>query len=175
MILRSFSNAVTAVCRRQPIFVCAAWLAATLALGAGARGDSAPPAVVPAEAPAAGRHTARVTVPAFGRYAIEVASEQGASLELVDRMAGSLGVAGSSGTANGRLDVFLTGGGTFGTDPPQVRGLPSRLYRNLGGPGLRGGVQHMAGFYRCRPSGHVVSAGPCKQDHRYEPERGGSG
>ena len=35
---------------------------------------------------------------------------------------------------DGRLDVFLTGGGRFepGT-PPQVRGLPSKLFRNLGG------------------------------------------
>ena len=109
MILRSFSNAVTAVCRRQPIFVSAACLLATLALGPGASGQSAP-AVAPAEVPAAGRHTALVTVPVFGRYALEVASEQGASLELIDRMAGSLGVAGAPGTANGRLDVFLERG-----------------------------------------------------------------
>jgi hypothetical protein len=35
---------------------------------------------------------------------------------------------------DGRLDVFLTGGGRFeaGT-PPQIRGLPGKLYRNLGG------------------------------------------
>ncbi|HVK12633.1 MAG TPA: CRTAC1 family protein [Gemmataceae bacterium] len=33
--------------------------------------------------------------------------------------------------ADGRLDVFLTGGGSF--DGPTIRGRPSRLYRNLGG------------------------------------------
>jgi enediyne biosynthesis protein E4 len=32
---------------------------------------------------------------------------------------------------DGRPDVFLTGGGSF--DGPTIRGLPSRLYRNLGG------------------------------------------
>ncbi len=115
MISRSFSNAVTAVCRCLPMSVpvlCS--VAATLACGASADGQPvpavAPAAVAPAEAPAAGRHTARVTVPVFGRYAVEVASEQGASLELIDRMAGSLGVAGAPGTANGRLDVFLERG-----------------------------------------------------------------
>ncbi len=35
---------------------------------------------------------------------------------------------------DGRLDIFVTGGGSFdGTTPPQIRGAPSRLYRNLGG------------------------------------------
>ncbi|OWK34692.1 CRTAC1 family protein [Fimbriiglobus ruber] len=35
---------------------------------------------------------------------------------------------------DGRLDIFLTGGGSFSADsPPQIRGAPSRLYRNLGG------------------------------------------
>jgi hypothetical protein len=35
---------------------------------------------------------------------------------------------------DGRLDIFVTGGGFFeGANPPQIRGLPGRLYRNLGG------------------------------------------
>jgi hypothetical protein len=35
---------------------------------------------------------------------------------------------------DGRLDILLTGGGTFEPgNPPQIRGLPCKLYRNLGG------------------------------------------
>jgi hypothetical protein len=35
---------------------------------------------------------------------------------------------------DGLLDVFVTGGGTFaGDDKKQIRGLPCRLYKNLGG------------------------------------------
>ncbi|MDB5307276.1 MAG: repeat protein [Gemmataceae bacterium] len=35
---------------------------------------------------------------------------------------------------DGKLDIFLTGGGSFdGSSPPQIRGAPGRLYRNLGG------------------------------------------
>ena len=64
MILRSLSNAVTAVCRRQPVSVPStcliACMIAVLALGAGARGQSLAPAVAPAEVPAAGRHTAAI-------------------------------------------------------------------------------------------------------------------
>ena len=60
--------------------------------------------------PAAGTHSAILTVTRFGRYAIRVKSEQGTALQLVDRMAGPGDPDGEPGVRDGRLDVFLERG-----------------------------------------------------------------
>jgi hypothetical protein len=77
----------------------------------------AAPAAVAADAtlshgtvPARGRQEAILTVPAFGRYAITVASPQGTALQLVDRVAGPGALQGTIGKSDGRLDAFLDRG-----------------------------------------------------------------
>src|SRR3954447_14865443 len=62
------------------------------------------------ELPAAGEQKTLLTVDRFGRYSLRVENAQGSSVELVDRMAGSLGKAGEAGTESGRLDLFLDRG-----------------------------------------------------------------
>jgi hypothetical protein len=86
-------------------------LLALLLVSAAAAAEETP-TVTPAEAPAAGRHEARLTVPAFGRYAVRVKSEEGVQLRLVDRMAGPGPIDGSPGEQDGRLDLFLERGET---------------------------------------------------------------
>ncbi|MEO8505058.1 MAG: hypothetical protein ABI609_14255 [Acidobacteriota bacterium] len=86
----------------------AVWLLAAARPGSAQVGSE--PVVAPASQPAAGRHVARLTVPIFGRYSLAVKSQQGVSLDLVDRMAGALGTDGDAGTADGRLDRFLDRG-----------------------------------------------------------------
>ena len=68
------------------------------------------PAVGPAGFPAAGRHSALLTVPRFGRYAVSVKTEEGAALHLVDRMAGPGASEGVAGEQDGRLDMLLERG-----------------------------------------------------------------
>jgi hypothetical protein len=63
-----------------------------------------------AEVPAQGDADALLTVDRFGRYSVRVENSQGSSLELVDKMAGSLGKAGTAGRESGRLDLFLDRG-----------------------------------------------------------------
>src|SRR4051794_7970129 len=63
-----------------------------------------------AEVPAKGDADALLTVDRFGRYSVRVENSQGSSLELVDKMAGSLGKAGVPGRESGRLDLFLDRG-----------------------------------------------------------------
>ena len=60
--------------------------------------------------PARGRQEVILTVPAFGRYAVTVASTQGTALQLVDRIAGPGQAQGTTGKSDGRLDVFLDRG-----------------------------------------------------------------
>ncbi|HYU33422.1 MAG TPA: hypothetical protein VEW48_14795 [Thermoanaerobaculia bacterium] len=62
------------------------------------------------EVPAKGRQEAILTVDRFGRYSVRVESAQGTSIELIDRMAGSLGRSGEPGRENGRLDLILDRG-----------------------------------------------------------------
>ena len=62
------------------------------------------------ELPAAGEQKALLTVDRFGRYSLRAENAQGSSVELVDRMAGSLGKAGEAGSESGRLDLFLDRG-----------------------------------------------------------------
>jgi len=63
-----------------------------------------------AEVPATGAQSTLLTVDRFGRYSVRVESSQGSSVEVIDRMAGSLGAAGEAGRENGRLDLFLDRG-----------------------------------------------------------------
>lgn len=75
----------------------------------------APPAVPAvalgaAELPATGAQKTLLTVDRYGRYSIRVENPQGSSVELIDRMAGSLGSAGVAGKESGRLDLFLDRG-----------------------------------------------------------------
>jgi len=67
-------------------------------------------ALARAEVPAKGRAETLLTVSQFGRYAVLARSAQGASLQLVDRMAGPGSVAGVAGSRDGRLDLFLDRG-----------------------------------------------------------------
>jgi hypothetical protein len=63
-----------------------------------------------AEVPANGSSASLLGVDRFGRYSVRVENVQGSSVELVDRMAGSLGRSGEAGRENGRLDLFLDRG-----------------------------------------------------------------
>ena len=66
--------------------------------------------VVPAAVPAAGRQTAVVTVPRFGRYSLAAASRSGVALTVVDRMSGPGERMGTPGEKDGRADLFLDRG-----------------------------------------------------------------
>src|SRR3989475_2775551 len=81
-------------------------LAAAPALAA----PPAEPALSRTTVPARGRQETILTVPAFGRYAVTVASPQGTALQLVDRIAGPGQAQGTTGKTDGRLDVFLDRG-----------------------------------------------------------------
>lgn len=76
----------------------------------------APPAAEPAARLsrtlflAKGSNEALVAVAEFGRYSITVKSDQGTSVQLVDRMAGPGNVEGSAGHSDGRVDAFLDRG-----------------------------------------------------------------
>ena len=75
-----------------------------------------PPAAAPAGSlehsifPARGANETLLTVPTFGRYSIAAKSDQGTSLQLVDRMAGPGPVQGIAGAHDGRVDAFLDRG-----------------------------------------------------------------
>jgi hypothetical protein len=72
--------------------------------------DAPKVALSAAEVTAKGSGESLLTVDRFGRYSVRVENAQGSSLELVDRMAGSLGKSGEAGRENGRLDLFLDRG-----------------------------------------------------------------
>ncbi|MEJ2693539.1 MAG: hypothetical protein P8166_10895, partial [Candidatus Thiodiazotropha sp.] len=60
--------------------------------------------------PAQGRQQTLMKVSAFGRYSVVAESEQGAALQLVDRMSGPSSLEGVPGKQDGRLDLFLERG-----------------------------------------------------------------
>ncbi|MFW6369415.1 MAG: hypothetical protein ACOC0J_02415, partial [Myxococcota bacterium] len=60
--------------------------------------------------PSAGRSEAIVTIPAFGRYAVVVSSEEGTAVQVIDRMTGPGEVNGTPGTTDGRIDDFFDDG-----------------------------------------------------------------
>ncbi len=93
------------------------------------------------ELPATGEQKALLTVDRFGRYSLRAENAQGSSVELVDRMAGSLGKAGVAGTESGRLDLFLDRGQYLVKVQSAVKGTGkvkvtarSVLERRAGGP-----------------------------------------
>jgi len=81
-----------------------------------AAAPAAPVATAPAPSLAHSIFAARdanetlVTVPSFGRYAFTVKSDQGTTLQLIDRMAGPGPVDGIAGSRDGRVDAFLDRG-----------------------------------------------------------------
>ena len=89
------------------------------------------------EVPAAGRRETLLTVDRAARYSLRAASSQGTALELIDRMAGSLGRAGEAGGENGRLDLLLDRGtyklvatsSESGTGTARLEALPFRERR----------------------------------------------
>src|SRR6266566_1841515 len=93
-------------CRIPPALGILLWLAAAPSLAA----PPAEPTLNRTTVPARGRQEAILTVPAFGRYALTVASPQGTALQLVDRIAGPGQAQGTTGKTDGRLDVFLDRG-----------------------------------------------------------------
>lgn len=50
------------------------------------------------------------TVPAPGRYAVRARSASGVGIQLIDMIAGPLGIAGAGGLRDGRLDLLLDKG-----------------------------------------------------------------
>src|SRR5256885_8342795 len=93
-------------CRIPPAVGLLLGLAAAPALAA----PPAEPTLSRTTVPARGRQEAILTMPAFGRYAVTVASPQGTALQLVDRIAGPGQAQGTTGKTDGRLDVFLDRG-----------------------------------------------------------------
>ncbi len=88
----------------------------------------------PDSVPAAGRHEAMFTVSRFGRYAVQVRSDQGVALEVVDPVAGPGPRQGVPGEKDGRVDLFLdrgtykirTVGDPSGTGQARLEVLPFR-------------------------------------------------
>lgn len=102
-----------------PRFLLAAFASSSLLVcGLPALGDGPPKARAEGDAvaqqtvvvPAAGRHDVTFRVPHFGRWSVSVESEQGASLQIVDKVSGPGPVAGTPGVEDGRRDVFLDRG-----------------------------------------------------------------
>ena len=80
-------------------------------LVAAAAWAEAPPASLDKQTvPASGRGEAILRVERFGRYAVAAGSEQGVSVQILDRMAGPGEVSGEPGGRDGRVDLFLDRG-----------------------------------------------------------------
>src|SRR5947199_48711 len=88
----------------------AAGLLLALAAAPALAAPPAEPTLSRTTVPARGRQEAILTVPAFGRYAVTVASPQGTALQLVDRIAGPGQAQGTAGQTAGPLGVFLDRG-----------------------------------------------------------------
>ncbi len=72
--------------------------------------ESVAPVVEKSTFPAAGQHETLLHIEKAGRYSIQVHSQQGSRVELVDRMAGPMASAGQVGKQDGRVDIFLDRG-----------------------------------------------------------------
>ncbi|MDR0330152.1 MAG: hypothetical protein LBH93_00365 [Chitinispirillales bacterium] len=83
--------------------------------------------VFASEASARGRREYALTARAWGRYAVEVKSAEGVSVEVVDKLRGAIARSGLSGEKDGRLEVFLEAGDykVFTEGPPDAVGTLS--------------------------------------------------
>lgn len=78
--------------------------------GLSAAPPAAPAVLSKAELSARGRQESILLISKFGRYAVTAKSDQGAGLQLIDRMAGPGAVSGAAGERDGRLELFLERG-----------------------------------------------------------------
>ncbi|MDE2362971.1 MAG: DUF1311 domain-containing protein [Hyphomicrobiales bacterium] len=100
---------------------------------------TAPGVVEPASVPADRDASARVTIPAPGRYAIRAESASGVAIQLVDMIAGPGAVAGAAGARDGRLDLLLDKGvyklrATGAKGATGVARLKADAFRELAAP-----------------------------------------
>jgi hypothetical protein len=93
-----------------PAVLLAAILVFSIGSTAGFAADTPAAKLDRGSVPAAGKHSALLTVEAFGRYAVTVKSAQGVAVQAVDRMAGAGPLSGEAGRRDGRLDLFLDRG-----------------------------------------------------------------
>jgi hypothetical protein len=68
------------------------------------------PQLTLSEVPAAGRHTSFLEIQETGRYSVQVASDRGVALTILDAMAGPIASDGLPGERDGRADVLLERG-----------------------------------------------------------------
>jgi hypothetical protein len=136
--------------RTHPVlWIGPALLAASLPLlgcGGGAPTEVSPPDAPPPE-PAPG-YFEDVTAASGIRHTYRNGEEAG-HCAILESLGGGVALIDYDG--DGLLDVFLTGGGYFdGPDRKQIKGLPCRLYKNLGGMQFRdvtaeAGLDRLAG------------------------------
>lgn len=86
-----------------------AWFA-NIAPSIAAEQDTSIARINPTTVSARGKQSSLLTLKAFGRYAITVASSQGVALQSLDRMTGAGQIVGEAGKQDGRLDLFLDRG-----------------------------------------------------------------
>lgn len=130
----AISSAPTRACQRRQtrtvftLLLAAAGLVAPTACDRGGNKDVRPTSEVAAVAPA-GAGLFRDMTAGSGIDFMYRNGEEAAQYTILESLGG--GVALFDFDGDGLLDVFLTGGGYF--EGKEIRGYPSRLYKNLGG------------------------------------------
>ncbi len=117
--------------KSRPLWLCAALVAvlgAALALGLSGRGRPARP-TAPTERTREGDYFFEDVTEASGLRAIYRNGEEAGLLTILETLGGGVALIDYDG--DGLLDVFVPGGGRF--DGQAVRGLPGKLFHNLGG------------------------------------------